>query len=84
METARFSGDGKRVVTASEDNTGRVWDAATGDPLTPALRHRGWGQVRYAAFSPDSKQVITSSRDMAWVWDAQTGKELKKVTIAPK
>src|SRR5262249_50198174 len=68
--TARFSGDGKRVVTSSVDNTGRVWDAATGDPLTPALRHRGWGRVRGAAFSPAGDRVGTARADgTAGVWE---------------
>ena len=31
--TARFSPDGGRVVTASDDKTARVWDAATGAPI---------------------------------------------------
>ena len=30
MWSAAFSPDGSRIVTASEDNTARIWDAATG------------------------------------------------------
>jgi hypothetical protein len=29
-----------RIVTASEDETARVWDAQTGTPLGEPLRHR--------------------------------------------
>jgi hypothetical protein len=36
-----------------------VWDAATGQPLTPPLRHQY--QVHHAAFSPDGRRVLTAS-----------------------
>jgi len=65
--------DGTRVVTASQDNTARVWDAATGTPVTRPLEHQA--TVRSAAFSPDGTRVVTASYDKtARVWDAATGK----------
>ncbi|MEI6394682.1 MAG: hypothetical protein WCT12_26710, partial [Verrucomicrobiota bacterium] len=73
--TALFSRDGKRVVTVSCDNTARVWDAQTGQPLTEPLKHAEW--VTSAQFSPDGKWVVTASGDnTAQVWDAQTGQPL--------
>jgi WD40 repeat protein len=57
-----------RVVTASDDNTARVWDAATGKPLTGALEHEA--EVVSAAFSPDGTRVVTASRDQpVRLWD---------------
>ena len=69
VNSAAFSPDGKRVVTASDDSTARVWDAATGQPLASPQGHTAW--VNSAAFSPDGKRVVTASVDnTARVWDA--------------
>ena len=69
---AEFSPDGRRVVTASADGTGRVWDAETGEPITPPLRHED--EVEMAVFSPDGKRVVTASHDhTGQIWDADDG-----------
>jgi WD40 repeat protein len=69
---AAFSPDGRRIVTASWDQTARVWDAARGVPVTPPLRHHSalWD----VAFSPDGRRIVTATYDeTARVWDAATG-----------
>lgn len=58
---AVFSPDGTRVLTASRDGTARVWDAATGEPISPALRHAA--EVGDAVFSPDGLHAVTASDD---------------------
>ena len=69
---AESSATGDLVVTASTDRTARVWDTATGKPVTPPLAHADI--VNYAAFSPDGRVVVTASADRtARVWDALTG-----------
>src|SRR5208282_965113 len=73
--TAQFSADGQRVVTASEDKTARVWDAASGKAIGEPMRHED--AVRSAQFSPDGQRVVTASEDKtARVWDAATGKAI--------
>ncbi|MCG8345309.1 MAG: WD40 repeat domain-containing protein, partial [Chlorobiales bacterium] len=60
-------------VTASWDNTARVWDAQTGKPVGQPMQHDA--SVQSAAFSSDGRFVVTASNDnTARVWDAQTGK----------
>jgi WD40 repeat protein len=72
VTSATWSPDGTRVITASWDHTARIWDARTGQPLTPPLRHQDL--VSSAAWSPDGTRVVTASLDnTARIWDARTG-----------
>ena len=74
---ASFSPDGSRIVTASDDKTARLWDAATGKELV-RLAHEAPSTA--AAFSPDGARVLTASEDKtARLWDAATGKELARL-----
>ena len=73
--SAAFSPDGRRIVTASEDQTARIWDADTAKPLAVLSGHRG--PVRIAAFSPDGRRIVTASLDeTAHIWDAASGMQL--------
>src|SRR5262249_54844631 len=69
-----FSPDGRWVLTASDDHTARVRDAATGKPRFEApLRHDD--AVLRASFSPDGARVVTAGADgTARVWDARSGR----------
>ena len=74
ISAAAFSPDGSRVVTASGDQTARVWDARSGRLLFTFEHH---GEVRDAEFSPDGKRIVTASDDnTAQVWDAGNGNRL--------
>src|SRR5262249_59168339 len=65
---AAFSPDGRYVVTVGRDRVARVWDAATGQPVTPPLRHDS--DVLYAAFTPGGHHLVTAEeRGPARVWD---------------
>jgi hypothetical protein len=69
VNSAAFSPDGTRVVTASWDHTARVWDAATGAAIAVLEGHES--DVRSAAFSPDGTRVVTASGDgTARVWES--------------
>ncbi len=39
MHSTAFSPDGKRVVTASDDNTARIWDAESGKEIAVFKGH---------------------------------------------
>jgi len=75
VHSVSFSTDGKRMVSASEDKTVKVWDAATGAELMTLRGHSD--QVAGVAFSPDGKRIVSGSADNTIrVWDAATGDEL--------
>jgi WD40 repeat protein len=61
-----FSADGERVLTVGADEAVRAWDAATGLPLTPLLKHQG--TVTSAAFSPDGRRLVTVSGRAVRTW----------------
>ncbi|MEP7310676.1 MAG: toll/interleukin-1 receptor domain-containing protein [Acidobacteriota bacterium] len=56
---AEYSADGRRIATACDDSTARVWDAETGEPVTAPLQHQG--PVNWASFSMDGRHVVTVS-----------------------
>jgi WD40 repeat protein len=75
VQTAVFSPDNNRVVTAADDHTVRIWDAHTGTQLL--VLRGGDGYFYSAAFSPDGERVVTSSSDKtARIWDATSGAEI--------
>jgi len=79
--SAEFSPDGRIIVTASVDQTARLWDAFTGKPISLPLLHPQ--PVYVAAFSPDGGRVVTvcssqgrgaeRTRSFGQVWDVATG-----------
>ncbi|KIK35362.1 hypothetical protein CY34DRAFT_587433, partial [Suillus luteus UH-Slu-Lm8-n1] len=68
-----FSPDGTRIVTGSADNTVRLWDAVTGQPVSEPLRGHT-SSVTSVSFSPDGTRIATGSLDnIVRLWDAGTG-----------
>jgi WD40 repeat protein len=66
---ATFDREGQRVVTTSVDDTGRLWNLATGE-VGKRLVHSS--DVTFAAFAPDGERVITAGLDgTARVWDVE-------------
>ena len=57
LTSVAFSPDAQRVVTGSQDQTAKVWDAGTGRELLTLEGHTG--HLRGVAFSPDGQRVAT-------------------------
>jgi WD40 repeat protein len=76
--TVQFSPDGKSVVSASKDNTVKIWDVNTG-----RCRLTITGKSDFhtsASYSPDGKYLALASRDnFIHIVDSVTGYEVKKL-----
>jgi Flp pilus assembly protein TadD len=69
-----FSGEGKRIASASVDQTVKVWDAQTGQETLSLKGHTN--SVTSVCFSPNGRRIASASLDgTVKVWDAQTGQE---------
>ncbi len=69
-----FSPDGQRLASASDDQTVKVWDLATGREALALKGHKG--VVSSVAFSPDGQRLASASDDQTVrVWDLATGQQ---------
>jgi WD40 repeat protein/nucleoside phosphorylase len=65
--------DGRRVVSASSDNTLKVWDLASGYAEATLKGHSG--PVTACAVTPDGRRVVSASWDRTLkVWDLASGR----------
>nr|CEG03950.1 unnamed protein product [Fusarium acuminatum CS5907] len=67
-----FSHDSKKVASASNDETIRIWDIEIGECERMLEGHNSW--VSSVVFSYDSKKVASGCDDKTIrIWDAETG-----------
>src|SRR5207247_7964197 len=65
VAAVRFSPDGARLVAVDHSGRARVWNAASGEPLTPLLQAEGFNSKNVVnwlkpspQFSPDGKLLL--------------------------
>ncbi len=76
VHSVAFSSDGKRLASASDDGSVRVWDVATSRAIgAPLMSHDD--KIWSVTFSPDGRRLATGSEDQSVrLWDAETGQQI--------
>ena len=73
-----FSADGKQLVFITEDNSLRIWNAATGVFTHEFRGHES--RITSCKFTPDGTQVISGSEDKTIrIWDVTSGLSTHKL-----
>ncbi|ETO29091.1 hypothetical protein RFI_08036 [Reticulomyxa filosa] len=73
---AQFSPDGTKIVSWSNDNTIRIWDASSGRQLHLLKGHSNY--IKAARFSPDSSKIVSGSWDKTIrIWDVLSGRQIQ-------
>ncbi len=72
-----FSPDGKKLVSGGLDKTLRLWETDSGKEIRRFTGHQ-YG-VTAVAFSPDGNTLASTSYDKTVLWQAMTGKEIRRL-----
>ncbi|OGJ90424.1 MAG: hypothetical protein A2268_13610 [Candidatus Raymondbacteria bacterium RifOxyA12_full_50_37] len=68
----KYTPDGKKLVSTSNDGTAKLWDVLTGNLLLTFTGHTQ--NVRECAVSPDGKRLLTACQDgRVGYWNLETG-----------
>ena len=57
--SAKYNGDGKKIITLSKNRELDIWDSENGKFLFSLSGHTD--DINYFTFSPDSKHIVTGS-----------------------
>ncbi len=78
-----FSSDGRWLVSGTTRGEIRMWDVATGEPLTvfgASTEQANLGHISALAFSPDRAVLAAGTHTQLHLWDVRTGRKLFSVS----
>ncbi len=79
-----FNDDGSKIITGGEDNTLRVWDSRTSNPLTESMLHNATVGGLKLFKNDDMEIALTMSTEGAmYLWDLETGQILSPLLFTP-
>jgi WD40 repeat protein len=73
INTVAFSANGRYLVTASVDNSAKIWQVSN---WSVQQNFRGGNAYHAAGFSPDGKYVVTGNDGVAIIWKVQNGNKV--------
>jgi serine/threonine protein kinase len=73
-----ISTGGRRAASSGDDKTIRVWEVATGKPISSVPKQAQ--EVRAVAFSQDGERLAAAVGVSVRLFDAKTGKELQRLS----
>ncbi|EIM84044.1 WD40 repeat-like protein, partial [Stereum hirsutum FP-91666 SS1] len=80
VQSVAFSADGQHIVSGSNNEVARIWDASTGKELKKLEGHTA--SITSVAFSIDGQLVVSGSVDKSVrIWNVATGEELHKFEL---
>jgi len=72
VNSAVYSPDGQKFLSASDDHTIKEWDRGTGVCVLTLDGHTDW--VNSAVYSPDGQKILSASSDGTFnVWNVTSG-----------
>ncbi|MGO9468956.1 MAG: protein kinase domain-containing protein [Isosphaeraceae bacterium] len=77
VEQVRLLPDGKRLLTAGQDKTARLWDLKSGREIRRLWHPAG---IRAAVVLRDGRRAVTGCNDgFVRLWDLETGREIRRL-----
>ncbi len=79
VNAVAYAPDGQRAISASDDNTLKLWDLETGEEIHTFTGHSH--SVYAVAYAPDGQRAISASHDNTLkLWNLETGEEIHTFT----